>query len=74
MIIHEGWQAEVIRNKNNGYVLPPVVSDIAVKKFVSYMNDFDLIETQGMNAKVIAKNQYSLSVALESYQSILNHV
>lgn len=74
VINHEGWQADTIRKYNCGYVLTPKVSDEAAKAFVDYMNDDTLLKKQGENAFAIAKEQFSLEVAVEKYMGIFDKI
>lgn len=70
IINHNGWQADTIHKNNIGYVLPPVITEEAAKGFVAYMNDKKLIEEQGENGLKLAKEEYSLDVAVRKYTSI----
>ena len=70
VINHEGWQADIIRKYNFGYVLPPKVSDEAAKAFVDYMMNDSLLQEQGENAYKTGKEHYSLDVAVEKYMRI----
>lgn len=74
VINHEGWQADTIRKYNCGYVLPPKVSDEAAKAFVDYMNNDALLKEQGENAFKIAKEQFSLEVAVDKYMGIFDKI
>lgn len=74
VINHEGWQADTIRKYNCGYVLPPKVSDEAAKAFVDYMNNNVLLKEQGENAFKIAKEQFSLEVAVDKYMGIFDKI
>ncbi len=74
VINHEGWQADTIRKYNCGYVLPPSVSDDAAKFFVDYMNKDALLKVQSENAFKIAKEQFSLEVAVDKYIGIFNKI
>ncbi len=74
VINHEGWQADTIRKYNCGYVMPPKVSDEAAKAFVEYMNNEALLKEQGENAFTIAKEQFSLEVAVEKYIGIFDKI
>ena len=46
LINYQGWQKEVINQENIGYILPPQISDNAVKNFVQYINNKPLLEEQ----------------------------
>ena len=74
VINHEGWQADIIREHNCGYVLPPKVSDEAAKAFVEYMTNDVLLKEQGENAFKLAKEKYSLEIAVEKYMGIFNKI
>lgn len=71
VINHQGWQADTIKEKNIGYVLPPVVSHDTAVEFVSYMNNTELLNKQGANSYELAKKEYSLEVAVEKYMKII---
>ena len=70
IINHKGWQADTIQEKNIGYVLPPEITIYAAEEFVAYMNDAELLKEQGENGYKLAKEDYSLDVAVEKYMSI----
>lgn len=70
IINHEGWQADTIRTRNIGYVLPPVVDEDTAKKFVEYINNEQLLKEQGENAYKLAKEEYSLEIASKRYMEI----
>lgn len=74
VINHEGWQADIIRKYNCGYVLPPKVSDEAAKAFVDYMANDALLKEQGENAYKLGKEQFSLEVAVEKYMGIFDRI
>lgn len=74
LINHEGWQAEVIRKDNLGYVLPVEIDDNAAADFVSYTKDEDLYNEQGQNAIDKAEESYSLNVATSKYMEIFKMV
>ena len=74
LINHEGWQADVIRKYQMGYVLPPVVNDQMAKDFVAYINNAELLATHATNAFKVAKDEYSLEVAVKKYINIFNRL
>lgn len=74
IINHEGWQADVIRERNIGYVLPPKVDAEVAKAFVDYMNNTELLKQQGENAYQLAKEEYSLEVAVGRYMKIFDSI
>lgn len=74
LINHEGWQADVIRENNCGYILGPNVDTEMVRKFVEWANNKELLIQQGKNAYELAKREYSLGVASARYMNIFNSI
>ena len=74
VINHEGWQADTIRKFNCGYVLPPQVSDNAALEFVEYMQNDALLKEQGKNAYNLAKEHFSLEIAVIKYMGIIEGI
>lgn len=74
LINHYGWQADVIENRNIGYVLPPSLDDKAVSKFVEYSKDINLHREQEQNSRTVAISEYSLEVASSKYLKIFNKI
>lgn len=72
VINHKGWQADVIKDKNIGYVLPAILTDAAAKDFVRYINDKTLIEEQSSKAIELARQEYSLDNAVKKYMNIFS--
>ena len=72
VINYKGWQADVIRSKKIGYVLPVKVTIEAVKEFVKYISNEKLLLEQGKNAFNLAKEEYSLDVAVDKYMKIFS--
>ena len=70
VINHQGWQADMINKRNIGYVLPPIVSSEVAKEFVDYMNNAELLQEQGENSYKLAKEEYSLEIAVGKYMKI----
>lgn len=73
VINHEGWQADVIRKKNIGYVLPQLLTQTVAEDFVAYMKNLKLIEEQERNTKDVAK-EYSLDSAVFKYLTIFSKI
>ena len=73
LINYQGWQADVIRENQCGFVLPYRPTDEDVQSFVDYMDDDALLAEQGKNARRKAED-YSLPVAVEKYLSVFNKV
>ena len=74
IINHEGWQADTIRKYECGLVLLPKMNDEMVKDFVQYMNDDAILRKHGENAFALAKEQFSLEIAVEKYLGIFETV
>ena len=74
VINHEGWQADVIRSCNIGYVLPPTIEEVDACKFVKYLNNVGYISQQGSNALEVAKERYSLVKASNKYMEIFKNL
>lgn len=71
LINHEGWQAKKIRLKNIGYVLPNNIEEESVIDFVNYTKDLEKHKIQCTNSLNLAKQDYSLEIAVENYNTIL---
>lgn len=74
LINHKGWQKEVIAKENIGYVLPDVINEDEAKNFAVYTQNKALIANQQINALNIAKENYSLDVAVLEYNKILKDI
>ncbi len=74
LINYEGWQAEMIRSRNIGFVLSCNFSNSDAKRFVAYSFNSELIEKQKLNAYELAKEKYSLEVATKSYIKVLENI
>lgn len=74
LINHEGWQADVIRKYNIGFVLPEIVDDKAALEFVLYTKKTELLSEQGNNARKVAEEKYSLEIASQKYLKIFEEV
>ena len=75
LINHLGWQSEVIRADNLGYVLPfDLGNETEVLKFIKYSRDKQLIKEQRGCAKRKAEKSYSLSIAMQKYVNVIEMV
>lgn len=74
LINYQGWQAETIRSKNIGYVLPFEINEKEAQDFVKYSENIELIEQQSNCALELAKDKYSLEKATENYLKILGKI
>lgn len=71
LINHEGWQGEVIRNDNVGYVLESEITDKVAVDFVAYTKNTRLHKEQSINSLNLARKEYSLEIASSRYLEIL---
>lgn len=74
LINHEGWQADVIKDFNIGFVLPPLISNEDAGRFVEYTQNVNIIQEQQVNALSIAKERYSLERAVEKYVGVFEKI
>ena len=74
LINYEGWQADLIKKENIGYILPPRLSENSVKEFVDYINNKSLLQLQGKNALELAKREFSLEKAIQLYLEVFDKV
>lgn len=72
LINYKGWQANVIRENNVGYVLPFEINEQVALDFVTYTKNRILHIEQGENALLLAKERYSLDIAVKKYIEIIN--
>ncbi|WP_224490194.1 glycosyltransferase family 4 protein [Robertkochia flava] len=73
LINYEGWQSEVIKNANVGYVLPYDLKNITKEdllSFIHYTRNTPLQIEQRLNAKKLSR-RYSLETASEKYLNII---
>lgn len=73
LINHEGWQAEMIRKKNVGYVLPFEITYDDAVRFVEYTRNVNLLSEQSICALDLAKENYSLDIASKKYFKVLEN-
>lgn len=74
IINHEGWQADTIRKNDCGYVLPPIVTSEVAKAFVEYIKIEKNLALQGEKALDLAKEEFSLEVAVNKYLRIFEQI
>lgn len=74
LINHEGWQANMIRSRNIGYVLPFKITDKVAQDFVDYSRNNIHVAEQGEYAFGLAKEKYSLEVATKNYLKVFELV
>ena len=72
LINYGGWQADLIKQENLGYILPPEISLQSVESFNNYLNNKTLLAQQSENALAVAKRYYSLDVAANKYLDIFH--
>ncbi len=71
LINYLGWQADLIKRENLGYVLPPIITHSDIVKFNEYLNNTDLLAIQSRNSLDVAKSKFSLKIAAQKYSAIL---
>ncbi len=74
LINHKGWQKEVIAKENIGYVLPAKLNESDVAGFLDYTKDEKTQHLQRENALRVAKQYYSLDVAVKKYCNIFDDI
>lgn len=73
LINHEGWQADMIRSREVGFVLPFEITDEVAKEFVKYTLDRKRIVEQEMKALALAKQKFSLEIASIKYLELFRN-
>lgn len=76
VINHGGWQANEIANYNIGYVLDYDENNLrqTAEQFARYLNNKTLLAEQSKNALQLAKEKYSLSIAVAKYEHIFQKI
>lgn len=74
LINYSGWQKDIIQKENVGYVLSEDITDRSAKNFVEYTRNKEMVETQKFNAIKLAKERYSLEVAVKKYTDIFDDI
>lgn len=76
IINHGGWQAEEIRKYNVGFVLDnnEKYLEKTAKDFADYLNNKTLLGLQGHNAYTLAKEKYSLAIAVAHYEKVFKNI
>jgi len=70
VINHLGWQSDVIKQYNVGYVLPVELTEKSTKDFIQYINNEELLKEQSLRARSLAEREYSLDVAAKKYMKM----
>lgn len=74
LVNHEGWQADMIRLKNIGYVLPIEITDKVAVDFVRYSQNNIHVAAQAEYALDLAKEKYSLEIATQNYLKVFERI
>ena len=74
LINHNGWQRNLIKKENIGYVLPFEMTEECAKKFADYTLNLDSLQEQSLNSLTVARERFSLEVLAEKYLAIVNKV
>lgn len=74
LINHKGWQKDIIENNNIGFVLPVSVTEQSINELIAYSENIALQKLQQINALQVAREKYSLDLAIKKYINIFNNV
>lgn len=74
VINHGGWQADVIKKYDCGYVLPPLMDDLNVNEFVEFMTNNEKLYHRGENAYHVAIDNYSKEIAVNKYMNLFHSI
>lgn len=76
VVNYEGWQSKLIKEKNIGFVLSygGEHNIKEAKEFCRYVNDIHLMNEQGIKAKELAKERFSLEVSSSNYLLLINQI
>ena len=67
LINHNGWQKIEIEKEKIGYILPPDLTNLNLNDFIKYTSNMKKIKKQGENSLRLAKEKYSLNIAVSKY-------
>lgn len=73
LINYQGWQADVIKEKECGYVLPNIINERDIINFSNYLMDEQKLIQHGHNALITAE-EYSLDKAVTKYLKVFESV
>ena len=74
LINYRGWQEDLIKKENIGYILPMELAKDGVIKFIEYTKNKSLIAKQQENALIVAKQNYATNIALKKYDRIIRDI
>lgn len=74
LINYRGWQSEIIKIHNIGYVLPVEITSEVAADFVRYTRMTDIHNLQCLSAFDLASSKYSLTESSRKYLNILQGV
>lgn len=74
LINHGGWQMEIIKKYNLGFVMPPIMTEQSIQEFIHYTYDEKQILEQSSNALKFAIDNYSLQVVENKYIKLINQI
>lgn len=73
LINYYGWQADVIKEKKCGFVLPYCYDYNDIRNLANYLSDENNLKNQGQNA-LFAANEYSLENAVNKYLNVFDFI
>jgi len=74
MINHEGWQADLIREKGAGLVVPPDNATQAAKMLHDFISDTDKVTKAGQAAFQLAKTRFARDDLANKLMAVLQQV
>lgn len=74
VINYAGWQADAIQKNDIGFLLPKVFDEKAVEAFYRYITNDTLLSEQRARAIKVARDEYSLDIAVGKYISIFKQI
>lgn len=73
LINYQGWQADLIKKEQCGFVLSPIPDKEELTRFIVYLSDHKKLIEQRSNAKRVA-TYFSLPVAVDKYMKVINSI
>ena len=72
LINYLGWQSDVIKKYDVGYILPFEINFNSTEEFIKYTIDYKRIEIQNKNSINLAYEKYNLNTLAKKYIQIIN--
>lgn len=74
LINYDGWQKEIVKREDIGYVLPSIITDVEIERFMLYTHQKNTILKQQKKALNIAKNYFSTQIMIKKYINIFKKI